>query len=94
MIQISEQAREYIQRKGGAVHLLQNPYMSMCCGRMNLGPSVRVGKPKDTEAYTLLAVDGSSVYLPPDFYSPYELTISLNSILGFKSLVVEGWKLV
>ncbi|MGI6091689.1 MAG: CC/Se motif family (seleno)protein [Negativicutes bacterium] len=61
---------------------------------MNLGPSVRLGVPRNLEDYKLHEIDGINLYLPLDFYATNDLTINLRTIFWVKSLYIEGWKLI
>ncbi|MDD4600120.1 hypothetical protein SDC9_20942 [bioreactor metagenome] len=94
MITISQEAREYILRKGGAVHLFEAGPVSMCCGQVDLGPSVQLGEPKNVEAYKLQEMAGIKLYLPFGFYTNNEVTINLRITFGVKSLYLQGWKLL
>jgi hypothetical protein len=62
--------------------------------RVNFGPSVRAGKPKDTQAYKLQTINRIDVYSPRDFDAPFPLTIDIESRFGIKMLMVAGWKLI
>ena len=59
-----------------------------------MGPSVRLGKPKNCHDYRLEDIRGVEVYIPTDFVSPFPLRIVLQSTFGIKSLHIEGWRLV
>lgn len=56
---------------------------------MGLGPPRQ--KP---EKYEKWDVDGVSVYVPRGFEPLNLLTIELKRPLGFKTLEIEGWKLI
>lgn len=94
MITISKEAQEYILTKGGKIHILHGSGAAMCCGRINFGPSVSLGEPKELKDYKILMIDGIHVYLPKDFHVYHPFVIGLGSFLSMKSLRVEGWKLV
>jgi hypothetical protein len=55
---------------------------------------VRLGTPKNSGDYELRVIDGIQVYLPMDFDPPFPLTIDVSSLFGFKTLNIEGWKLI
>ena len=59
-----------------------------------MGPSVRLGKPKNAQDYRLENIQGVDTYIPVDFVSPFPLNIVLQSTFGIKSLHIEGWRLV
>jgi len=94
MLTVSKEAREYILSKEGTVYLEQIGSAAMCCGRINLGPSVRLGTPPDAENYSLKIIDGVHVYLPKGFHSPNPLVINVGRTLWFKTLHIDGWKLI
>jgi len=39
-------------------------------------------------------IDGIDLHLPQDFDTPFAITIKLHSLFGFKTLHLEGWKLI
>jgi len=41
-----------------------------------------------------MELDGVDLHLPSDLDSPFPLTIKLRSLFGFKSLQLEGWKVI
>jgi hypothetical protein len=95
MIRITERAQKYIAEHGGSVFVYETRRIGMCCGRINLGPSVRLGRPADIEEYELQTEAGVCLYIPKGFYSPFELTLEVNSFGGlFKTLSLEGWKII
>ncbi|MDR3591497.1 MAG: hypothetical protein P4N41_17725 [Negativicutes bacterium] len=55
---------------------------------------MRLGIPKNIQDYELKVIDGIQVYLPPDFDPPFALTINIHSLFGFKTLNVDGWKVI
>jgi hypothetical protein len=55
---------------------------------------VGLGIPKNLDRFCRITVDGVDVYLPQGFDTPYPLTIKLHSLFGFKTLHLEGWKLI
>ncbi len=61
---------------------------------MKLTPSVGLGLPKYPGEYRLLQIDGVDIHLPCDLETPYPLTIKLRNLFGFKSLQLEGWKVI
>jgi hypothetical protein len=94
MIAVSDKARDYLLKKSGAIYLFNARPISLCCGRINFGPSVRPGKPKNITDYKAQIINKIYVYLPQGFLSPYPLTIELQNCLGFRMLHVVGWKLI
>ncbi|MHC1746414.1 MAG: CC/Se motif family (seleno)protein [Negativicutes bacterium] len=61
---------------------------------MNLGPSVRLGVPHNPEKYKVSKINGILVYVPVAFESPFDLRIVLRKFFWFKSLHIEGWKII
>lgn len=55
---------------------------------------MRLGIPRDIENYTEVEIDGIEVYLPRDFYTPHDLVIDVRTFLWFKSLFIDGWKII
>ncbi|WP_378954920.1 CC/Se motif family (seleno)protein [Pelosinus sp. sgz500959] len=94
MITINDKARDYILTKGGCIHVLHGNGAAMCCGRVNFGPSIEIGEPREIRDYTLVMMNEIQVYLPKNFHIHYPLVIGLGNFLGIKSLRIEGWKLL
>lgn len=94
MITVDDKAREYILTKGGSVYVLHDSRAALCCGRINFGPSVRLGKPLQVEDYILVVMNRIDVYLPKDFHTHNPLVIGLGNFLGITNLRMEGWKLM
>lgn len=90
---ISDEARDYLLERGGAVHLF-TARADLMWGRVNLGPSVRRGVPKNVTEYDMAVVNQIKLYLPRDFDTPSPLTIDLRRLFGIKMLYVSGWKLL
>ncbi len=61
---------------------------------MKLTPSVGLGPPKTPGDYRVVDIDGVQMHVPGDLDSPFPLIIKLRSLFGFKSLQLEGWKLI
>jgi hypothetical protein len=55
---------------------------------------VRLGEPKDKDNYILQRINEINVYKPIEFNSPNPLVIEVRSLFGFKTLQIEGWKLI
>lgn len=53
-----------------------------------------LGAPKLPDRYTLLTIDGVAVYWPKGLETPFSLTVEQHSLFGFKTLHLEGWKLI
>ena len=93
-LSISPAALGYIKERGGVCHVVAGSQVSACCGRMQLAPTVEMGEPCQTDLFSLQVVEGVKLYIPNDFASPYPLTIDVNRFLGFRRLVLCGWKII
>jgi len=93
MVMISDDARDYLLDHGGAVHLFSTR-ARLSWGRVDLGPSVRRGVPKNAADYDFAIVNQIKLYLPRDFDTPSPLTIDLRRLFGIKMLYISGWKLL
>jgi len=91
MVTISDEARDYLRKHGGAVHLFVT-WAGLIWGRVNFGPSVRRGVPKNVTEYDMAVVNRVRLYLPKHFDTPFSLTINVCSLFGIKILYVSGWK--
>jgi len=94
VISVSEKARDYILLKGGCVHVWQSHGATRCWVPVNFGPSVRLGKPPQTNDYVLATLNGITIYTPKNFHTPNSLIIGLGEFLWMKNLRIEGWKLI
>ncbi len=96
MIEFEAAAREYILASGGALHLYDYGNIRMCCGQMNPGPSLRLGRPpkKLEKEYELICSEGIALYVPRGFDLQPCLKIRLRSLWRFNDLYLEGWKLL
>ena len=93
MINISEQAGNYIRQKGGCVHVFLYEPVGICCGNIDLGPTVRLGRPLDPENYCLQPNNHDlKLYVPRGFSSRTSLAIKIKTVLGIRSLYIDGWK--
>ena len=96
MLEIEKAAREYIIAAGGELYLYDYGNIRMCCGQMNPGPSLRLGRPpaKMENEYRSVHIDGIAVYLPQGFELQPYLKVKLRSFWFFNDLYLEGWKLL
>ena len=76
---------------------MQDIYVDMdnrggCCSGPVFVPVVKLGKPVFNNEYDSFEVDGIIIYVPKKFVSDDagNITIKLRSILGQKSLIVNG----
>lgn len=94
MITVSDEAQEYILTKGGSIYILHGNGAALCCGRINFGPSVRLGKPMQTKDHILIEMNKINIYLPKDFYTHNPLVVGVGKWPWMTILRIEGWKLL
>ena len=91
MISVSPEAAEIIRKQGNTVFLDLPKAIATCCFDFQESPTVRIGAPHDKDAYIFADIEGITVYLPR-VIAGIELSIEVASFLGFKRLIVEGWR--
>lgn len=91
MITITPEALDFINDRGESIYLDLPPIIG-CCIQFRDCPSVRFGTPYNPEGYEERVIQGVTIYIPHDL-PDIPLTVALNSVFGYKRLVVEGWKL-
>lgn len=92
-LEITEEARNYIQSKMDAITVESVP-MSSCCGYSN-EPLVFEYKPSATEEYEEIVVDGIKVYVFKDgvVVAPGGARICLaDNNSPYKCLIIEGMR--
>jgi len=93
VITFSEEALAYVEEKNSPLYI-DVPYkVSGCCFDMTECPAVRFGEPPKTTDYTRCTEQGVTLYVPNCMPDHGPLTIRTRSIFGFKSLVIDGWRL-
>ncbi len=90
MLTITPEARSYALDNGGELFL---EYITLTGGCVPFQPEpiVMFGKPKNQNQYRQETIEDLTVFVPralPD--AP--LVIAVASVLGFKRLVIEGWR--
>ena len=91
MLTITPEAKTYALDKGGSLFLEYITLTGGCCIPFQPEPVVRFGEPKNQDQYRQETMDGLTVFVPrglPDV----PLVIEVASVLGFKKLVIEGWR--
>jgi len=91
MLTITPEARSYALENGGTLFLEYITLTGGCCVPFQPEPTVRFGKPKNNDQYRRETIDGLTVFIPrglPDV----PLVIAVATVLGFKRLVIEGWR--
>ena len=93
MIKISEDALAYVEERNSPL-FIDVPYkVSGCCFDMTECPAVRFGAPAKSAEYTKQTLQGVTLYIPNCLSDHGTLTIRTRRFLGFRSLVIDGWKL-
>jgi hypothetical protein len=90
MLTITEEARTYAFERGGII-FLEYIVVQGCCIPYQPEPSVRIGKPHNPEKFCQAVLQGITVFIPRDL-PEVPLVINVSTFLGFKKLVVEGWR--
>ena len=92
MLTISARALAFIRSKRRPLHLDLPRMVRGCCFDFQECPSVRLGEPRDPHRYERQVIDDTPVFVPHDLPRDLALEITLNGFLGFRWLVVEGWR--
>lgn len=92
MITFSEDALILVDEKRSPV-FIDLPYrVRGCCFKLTECPAVRFGTPENSEGYTRQEIQGVELYVPASLPDHLPLTIRARNLLGFRSLVIDGWK--
>ena len=91
MLTITPEARTYTLEKGGSLFLEYVTVTGGCCIPYQPEPAVRLGKPRNQDQYRQEIIDGLMIFIPRKLPEE-ELVIGIASFLGFKKLVIEGWR--
>jgi hypothetical protein len=91
MLTISPEAAEIIRQQGKTVFLDLPRAITSCCFDFRECPTVRLGNPHNPDAYSVLDIDGVTVFVPHVIID-IDLSIEVASFLGFKRLIIEGWR--
>ena len=93
MITFSEEALAFVGENRSPV-FIDRPYtVRGCCFDMTECPAVRFGEPADPGAYVRQEAQGVTLYVPDCLSGNASLTIRMRKLLGFRSLVIDGWKM-
>lgn len=92
MLTLTEKAIQFIREKNNPSIFLDVPPLIGCCIHLKECPSVRFGEPYNREEFERKTIQGIIVFVPHEL-PDIALTIDLNIFLGFKRLVVQGWRL-
>jgi hypothetical protein len=94
MLTITQGALEIIRERREPIFLEVPKRVSACCFSLQECPMVRFGVPRDGPGYEDRTLQDVLVRVPRGFPDDPALTIAVSRFLGFKRLVVEGWRLV
>lgn len=92
MISLSEDVVDLAGKKKAPI-LIEPPYkVSGCCFDMTECPAVSFGEPRSPAEYTRQTISGVTVFVPNEFPDDPPMMIKTRSLLGFRQLVIDGWK--
>jgi hypothetical protein len=94
MITISEDALALIEAKQSPLFIDIPHTVSGCCFEVTDCPSIHFGEPKNLADYTRQTLQNATVYVPSCFPKNGSHIIRARNILGFKRLVLSGWRLI
>jgi hypothetical protein len=94
MLTITQPALEIIRQRNEPIFLEVPKVVSACCFNFRECPTVRFGVPHDGSKYEDRTLQDVVVRVPRGFADDTGLTITVSSFLGFKRLVIEGWRLI
>ena len=90
MLTITAEANKYVLNNGGSLFLEYITLKGGCCIPYQPAPSVKLGKPYNQDQYRQETIEGLTVFIPHEL-PEMPLLITMNSFMGFKRLVIEGW---
>ena len=94
MLALSDDAAAFAAEKGSPIRI-EAPYLiSNCCFEVTDCPPVALGVPRKIDDYERLTIRGTTVYVPKNFPEERPMTIRVRNLLGFRQLVLDGWKLI
>lgn len=91
MLKFTPEAKKHAVNNGGVVFLEYFALISGCCVPFQPEPTVRLGKPHNQKKYREETIEGLTVFIPHELPEE-QLIIDLNSFMGMKKLVIEGWR--
>jgi hypothetical protein len=94
MLTLTQEAVELIRGRKEPIFLEVPKVVSACCFSLRECPMVRFGVPRDGANYEDRTLQDVLVRVPRGFSEDTGLTITVSHFLGFKRLVVEGWRLL
>jgi len=94
MITIAEDALALIEEKQSPLFIDIPHEIRGCCFDMSDCPAVRFGEPASLSDYARQTVQNATVYVPKCFPENGTFVIKASSFLGFRRLVLNGWRLI
>ncbi|MGA2081748.1 MAG: CC/Se motif family (seleno)protein [Holophaga sp.] len=94
MLEITPKAIEILRKRNEPIFLELPRRVTGCCLQIQECPMVRFGRPREHSRYEERSIDGQSVWVPMGFPDDLRLTLTVSVFLGFKRLVLEGWRLI
>lgn len=91
LLTITTEAQEFILARNRTV-FLEMPIIIQGDITIRESPSIKWGKPEDTDRYLFQRIGGVDVYIPEEL-PVIPLTIVRRNFLGYKWLAIEGWAL-
>jgi hypothetical protein len=91
LIAFSEEALAYVREKNSPVFIDVPHKVSGCCIKLTECPAVRFGEPASAD-YTRQDIQGVTLHVPNCLPDSDPLTIKMRKLVGFRSLVIDGWK--
>jgi hypothetical protein len=93
MLTLSDDALALIAERQQPIYIDAPQTIEACCLEITACPTVRFGKPRALDKYTLRQIQGAEVYVPYRFPSAHTLSIRAKRFLGRRFLFIHGWKL-
>jgi hypothetical protein len=91
---VTDEARRFLTEKGRPLTVQEPVTARGCCITVTEAPGVRYGEPAEPDTFRLLHYEDVRIYVPRVLDSlECDLTITVRSLFGFRTLVVEGWRL-
>lgn len=93
MLSFSEDALALAKQKQQPVCIEAPRTVGGCCIEVTDCPSVSFGAPRLLDQYEVQTIQGVQVYVPKCFPQQVSLVIRVRSLLWFRWLALDGWKL-
>jgi hypothetical protein len=93
MLTISDEALMMIEQKNESVFLDMPKTITSCCFDFQECPTVRFGEPRNISDYDKQTIRDIPIFLPHRL-PECDIEIVVSSFLGYKRLVLNGWKVI